>query len=152
MKINQRDIIPAAYNNDFQRTKSCAVTFGANNDVFESEFSKKKKLFANKFKDYKLIDKKLLTELLQCKNEEEYNSAINDILRVVFCNYLGQISDLDKALIEKAKKHQKTTLAFEQYFYNKMQKKDKEIIEIFKFFKSQEYTYPKIRHKKCLLG
>ena len=150
MKINQRDIIPAAYNNGFQRTKSCAVTFGANNDFFESEFSKKKKLFANKFKDYKLIDKKLLTELLQCKNEEEYNSAINDILRVVFYNYLGQISDLDKALIEKAKKHQKTTLAFEQYFYNKMQKKDKEIIEIFKFL-SEKDKNPEVLKVKNIL-
>lgn len=144
MHINKTGLSAAApsghrkTNNSIQKTN-----VSVHQDTFESEFNKKKKKIINNLKNFELIDKKLLKQLGECKNENEYNLVLGDIIRVAFHNLDSPSTEYESTLWLISQKLRKTTLAGEQFFRKNFDKKNKELVQIFKCL-SEKDTNPEV--------
>ncbi len=149
MKINKTDYSANIYNQ--RQDKLCTrPAFKQHKDSFKSQFSEKKKDFVQRFNNFELVDKKLLQQLMQTKDMTEYEWVLNDILRVVFFNY-EKDSKFEKNLWNKIKACGKTTLAQEKYCFKIMDKKNRELVELFKFLSQKDENPEVIRIKNILI-
>ncbi len=132
MQINRLDLTQQQLYTQRRDNNSVRPSFAKHQDTFESDFTKKKKQVAANLKNCRLVDKKLLQELVQSKNQTQFNLALENIMESVFQNYQNGFSPFDNTLWQKAQKQRKTNLETEQYFHKKMDKDNKELLQILK--------------------